>query len=115
VLPPQAERSLAHHEVALTLAEWLEVAKAALRPEGRLAAIYPADRLEEMRAALAARGLAMSRLRMVQAQAGARASRFCFEARWSALVVETQTEAPLVVHEQGKYSAEVRHMLGEES
>jgi tRNA1(Val) A37 N6-methylase TrmN6 len=115
VLPPQAERSLAHHEVALTLAEWLEVAKAALRPEGRLAAIYPADRLEEMRAALAARGLAMSRLRMVQAQAGARASRFCFEARRSALVVETQTEAPLVVHDQGKYSAEVRHMLGEES
>jgi tRNA1(Val) A37 N6-methylase TrmN6 len=57
----------------------------------------------------------MSRLRMVQAQAGARASRFCFEARRSALVVETQTEAPLVVHEQGKYSAEVRHMLGEES
>jgi tRNA1(Val) A37 N6-methylase TrmN6 len=115
VLPPQAERSLAHHEVALTLLEWLGVAQSALRPEGRLAAIYSADRFDEMRAALAARGLTMSRLRMVQAQAGARASRFCFEARRSALVTETQTELPLVVHEQGKYSAEVRHMLGEES
>ncbi|HJX63049.1 MAG TPA: methyltransferase [Polyangia bacterium] len=115
VLPPQAERSLAHHEVALTLAEWLDVAKAALRPEGRLAAIYPADRLDEMRAALTARGLTMSRLRMVQAQADARPSRFCFEARRSALVAETLNETPLVVHEQGKYSAEVRLMLGEES
>jgi len=115
VLPPQAERSLAHHEVALTLAEWLIVAHAAMRPDGRLAAIYPADRLDEMRAALAARELTMSRLRMVQAQAGARASRFCFEARRSALVAETMNEAALVVHEQGKYSAEVRHMLGEES
>jgi tRNA1(Val) A37 N6-methylase TrmN6 len=115
VLPPLAERSLAHHEVALTLAEWLDVAQAALRPEGRLAAIYPADRLGEMRAALTARGLSMARLRTVQAQARARASRFCFEARRSALVAETETEAPLVVHEQGKYSAEVRAMLGEES
>jgi tRNA1(Val) A37 N6-methylase TrmN6 len=57
----------------------------------------------------------MARLRMVQAQAGARASRFCFEARRSALVAETKTETPLVVHEQGRYSAEVRAMLGEES
>jgi tRNA1(Val) A37 N6-methylase TrmN6 len=86
-----------------------------LRPDGRLAAIYPADRLDEMRAALAARRLTMTRLRMVQAQAGARASRFCFEARRSELVAEAHTEAPLVVHEQGKYSAEVRRMLGEES
>jgi tRNA1(Val) A37 N6-methylase TrmN6 len=115
VLPPQAERSLAHHEVALTLAEWLIVAHAAMRPDGRLAAIYPADRLDEMRAGLSARGLTMARLRMVQAQARARASRFCFEARRSALVAQTHTEAPLVVHEQGKYSVEVRHMLGEES
>lgn len=115
VLPPQTERSLAHHEVALTLAEWLEVAQGALRPEGRLAAIYPADRFDEMHAALNERGLTMARLRMVQAQAGARASRFCFEARRSALVVETTAEAALVVHEQGKYSAEVRAMLGEES
>ena len=115
VLPPQAERSLANHEVALTLVEWLDVAQAALRPNGRLAAIYPADRLDETRAALAARGLAIARLRMMQAQAGARANRFCFEARRSALVAETMTEVPLVVHEQGKYSAEVCAMLEEVS
>jgi tRNA1Val (adenine37-N6)-methyltransferase len=113
VLPPHTERSLAHHEVALTLTEWLAVAKTALRPEGRLAAIFPADRLDEMRAALATHGLAMTRLRMVQAQAGGRANRFCFEAQQSALVTKTQTETPLVVHEEGKYSAEVRAMLGE--
>jgi tRNA1Val (adenine37-N6)-methyltransferase len=115
VLPPQSERSLAHHEVALTLAEWLDVARASLRPAGRLAAIFPAARLDEMRVALSARGLGMTRLRLVQAQAGARPGRFCFEARPSALVTDVQTEVPLVVHEQGKYSAEVRAMLGEDS
>jgi tRNA1Val (adenine37-N6)-methyltransferase len=114
VLPPQRELSLAHHEVALTLTEWLAVAQAALRPEGRLAAIFPADRLDEMRSALATRGLAISRLRMVQAQTHGRANRFCFEAQQSVLVTKTQTEAPLVVHKQGKYSAEVRAMLGED-
>ena len=113
VLPPQTERSLAHHEVALTLTEWLAVAQAALRPDGRLAAIFPADRLDEMHAALSARGLAMTRLRTVQAQAGTRANRFCFEAQQSALVAKTHTESPLIVHEQGKYSSEVRAMLGE--
>ena len=115
VLPPHTERSLAHHEVALTLTEWLAVAQSALRPDGRLAAIFPAERLDEMRAALATRGLAMSRLRMVQAQTGGQANRFCFEAQQSELVAKTQTEAPLVVHKQGEYSAEVRAMLGEES
>jgi len=115
VLSPQSERSLAHHEVTLTLAEWLGVARTALRPEGRLAAIFPAERLDEMRAALAAREFGMTRLRMVQAQAEARASRFCFEARPLALVTETQNEAPLIVHEQGKYTAEVRAMLGEDT
>ena len=114
VLPPHTERSLAHHEVALTLTEWLAVAQSALRPEGRLAAIFPADRLDEMRAALASRALAMTRLRMVQPQTGGQANRFCFEAQQSALVANTITEAPLVVHKQGEYSAEVRAMLGED-
>ena len=112
VLPPHSERSLAHHEVTLTLAEWLDVAQAALRPEGRLCAIYPADRLDEVRAALSARGLNLFRLRMVESQAGVLAKRFCFEARRTTL--PTQVEPPLVVHEQGTYTPEVRRMLGEE-
>jgi tRNA1Val (adenine37-N6)-methyltransferase len=114
VLPPQRERSLAHHEVALTLTEWLDVAHAALRPDGRLCVIYPVDRLDEMRTALAARGLHMARLRMMQTRAHAQPRRFCFEARSSGLVAETRIEPPLVVHEHGGYSPAVRAMLGEE-
>jgi tRNA1(Val) A37 N6-methylase TrmN6 len=113
VLPPHTERSLAHHEVTLTLAEWLDVAQAALRPEGRLCAIYPANRLDEMRAALCVRGLNLSRLRMVESQAGEPAKRFCFEARRTTLA--TQIEPPLVVHERGTYTPELRLMLGEET
>jgi len=114
VLPPHSERSLAHHEVTLTLAEWLDVAQAAVRPEGRVCAIFPADRLDEVRAALAARGLGLARLRMVQTRAGERARRFCFEARRAPLVAQTRIEPPLVVHEHGGYSREVRNMLGDE-
>jgi tRNA1Val (adenine37-N6)-methyltransferase len=114
VLPPHTERSLAHHEVALTLAEWLNVARSALKPGGRLCVIYPADRLDEVGAALAARDLRMARLRLVQSQVGTQAKRFCFEARLFSLVERTHIETPLVVHEPGGYSPEVRRMLGDE-
>ena len=43
-LSPDDERALANHEVALTLAEWLDVAARAVRPGGRVAAVFPADR-----------------------------------------------------------------------
>jgi tRNA1Val (adenine37-N6)-methyltransferase len=113
-LPPHNERSLAHHEVTLTLANWLDVARAALRPEGRLCAILPADRLNDVRTGLRQRGMAMARLRMVAAQPDATPLRCCFEARAASLVATTQEEPTLIVHEAGGYSAEVRRMLGEE-
>jgi tRNA1(Val) A37 N6-methylase TrmN6 len=113
-LPPHSERSLAHHEVTLALADWLDLAQAALCPEGRLCAIFPTDRLEEVTSGLHGRGMAVARLRMIQAQVESPPLRFCFEARSAALVAATQTQAPLVIHQNGGYSPEVRRMLGEE-
>jgi tRNA1(Val) A37 N6-methylase TrmN6 len=113
-LPPHSERSLAHHEVTLALADWLDLARAALRPEGRLCAVFPTDRQDEVQAGLQARGMAVARLRMIQARAEDAALRFCFEARAATRVASTQVEAPLIIHEHGGYSAEVRRMLGEE-
>jgi tRNA1(Val) A37 N6-methylase TrmN6 len=112
VLPPVSEKALAHHEVTLTLAGWLDVAARALRPDGRLATIFPFDRWGELRERLAARGLPVARFRLVVPRAGGAPGRVLVEARRGS--GETREEEPLVVHEDAGYAAEVRAMLGEE-
>jgi tRNA1Val (adenine37-N6)-methyltransferase len=111
VLPPASERAIAHHEVSLSLPAWLEVAVTVLGPHGRLAAIFPHDRWDELRAALAGRGLRVARFRPVVARLPGPPSRMLVEARRGG--GQARAEPPLIVHEGGGYSAEVRHMLGE--
>ncbi len=106
-LPPDQERALAHHEVALTLDEWIAVADRHLAADGRIATIFPAYRLYDLRGALG-RDL---RLRFVIAQPGAEPKRVLVEARKGRGRVTV--EAPLLTHDGGRYSAEVRRMLGE--
>jgi len=81
-----------------------------------LAAIFPSARAAELRRAVAAHGLAPARLRAVHAQADRPASRVLLEAvrDGGAPLV---TEPPLFVHEAadlGRFSPEVRRMLGED-
>jgi tRNA1Val (adenine37-N6)-methyltransferase len=114
-LPPDEERSIAHHEVALTLGEWLDTAARVVRPEGRVAAVFAASRLAELLQALAERGLSPARLRPVYPRTGAPATRVLVEARRSSVVRPLALEPPLIVHEGDRYSAEVRQLLGEET
>src|SRR5207244_12213195 len=81
VLPTDEERSIANHEVALTLAAWLDAASALLAPAGRRGVVFPADRLGELQAGLAARQLVATRLRLVIPQAGSPPRRVLLEAR----------------------------------
>lgn len=111
VLPPRNERAIAHHEVNLTLSEWLDVAVAVLRPQGRLAAVFPHDRWDELRTAMLRRGLGIARFRPVVSRLPGGARRMLIEARRG--VDEAREEPPLVVHDGAGYSAEVRGMLGE--
>ncbi len=112
-LPPDPERSIAHHEVELTLGEWLDAAARLVRPEGRVAAVFAASRLAELLLALAARGLCPLRLRPVYPREGATATRVLVEARRLAGPRPLIVEPPLLVHEGDGYSAEVRQLLGE--
>jgi tRNA1(Val) A37 N6-methylase TrmN6 len=110
VLSPHSERSVANHEVSLTLDGWLDVAAGALAPEGRLCVIFPAGRLTELRAGLKRRKLAATRLRLVAARAGEAPGRVMVEARrGGALTIEP----PLVVHADGGFTPEVRQMVGD--
>jgi tRNA1(Val) A37 N6-methylase TrmN6 len=113
-LPPDEERSIAHHEVALTLGEWLDIAARVVRPEGRVAAVFAAARLAELLLALTERGLCPSRLRPVYPRPGAPATRVLVEARRLPGPRPLSLEPPLFVHEGDRYSAEVRQLLGED-
>ncbi len=113
VLPPLSEKALANHEVALALGDWLKVAALALREDGRLGTIFPFDRWDELRDGLAERGLSVARFRPVVAKADEAPRRILVEARRGR--ADALAEPPLVVHERGGYSSEVRRMLGEDA
>lgn len=110
---PLETRALSNHEVSLTLAEWADVAARVVRPGGRVAAIFPAERALELGAALQARDLEPARLRLVHPHLDRPASRVLVEAvrgGRAPLVVEP----PLVIHAAGaeRFTPEVRRMLG---
>jgi tRNA1Val (adenine37-N6)-methyltransferase len=113
VLPPLSEKALANHEVSLALSEWLNVAVRAMRPEARLATIFPFNRWEELRTGLGARGLSSMRFRFVVPRESEAPNRVLVEARRGNS--EPISETALVVHEGAGYSSEVRRMLGEEA
>ncbi len=112
---PDPERAQANHEVSLTLNEWLDAATLLVKTTGRVAAIYPADRMPELLSGLRRRRLAPTRLRLVRPRDNQPASRVLVEARVSGESLALVHEPPLVVHEEspGGYSREVRGMLGE--
>ncbi len=114
VLPSDAERAVAHHEVSLTLAAWLDVTIRCLRRNGRLGVIFPRDRLDEFATAALARGLWPERVRDVQARAAAAPTRVMVESRHG----EPRTrpchiEPPLVLQRDGQFFGEARAWLGD--
>ena len=113
-LPPDEEKSIAHHEVAVTLAEWLHAAARLVRPEGRVAAVFAASRTAELLLTLAEHGLCPMRLRPVYPRPGVTATRVLVEARRLSGPRPLAVEPPLWVHEGDRYSPEVRQLLGEE-
>ena len=113
VISPVSEKALANHEVTLSLSEWLDVAAAVLRPDGRMATIYPFDRRDELCSGLLVRGFGVSRSRLVLPRAGDAPNRILVEARRGQF--EEQPDPPLAVHEGAGYSVELRRMLGEDA
>jgi tRNA1Val (adenine37-N6)-methyltransferase len=110
---PNPERALAFNEIALRLAEWVEVAARAVRPGGRVAAILPAGRLKDLLHALGASGLRVVRTRTFHSYSAEPAWRVLVEARRGGEAIGV-IEETLVVHQpDGSFTPEVRRMLGE--
>jgi tRNA1Val (adenine37-N6)-methyltransferase len=115
VVSPDGERARAHHEVTLTLAEWLDAAAALVKPAGRVAVVYTAARLDELLAGLEMRGLGPRRLRLVHPRLGEPPTRVLVEAtpvgsRPSSSAV---FEPPLELRGPNGHSEEMRRILGE--
>ncbi|HVZ73260.1 MAG TPA: methyltransferase [Polyangia bacterium] len=109
---PIAARALASHEVALALDEWVAVAARAVRSGGRVAAIFPAERADELLVTFRAWGLSPARTRFVHPRVERPAGRVLVEAVRGASTLKY--EPPLVVHDDGGgFTPEVRWLLGE--
>jgi tRNA1Val (adenine37-N6)-methyltransferase len=114
---PDQERARAHHEVTLTLAEWVDAAAALVKPEGRVAVVYDAARLDELLAALRLRGLVPRRVRLVHPRLVDPATRVLVEATPVGAAPCTSSppvvEPPLELRGPEGHSDEVRRILGE--
>ena len=109
---PDGERAVANHEVTLTLAEWLDVARRFVKPGGRVGVVYAAERLPELLAGMSDRDLTPVRLRAVHPFVDRAAVRVLVEAQRSSrrpLVID----APLVLHEGDppRFTDETRALL----
>jgi len=112
VVSPDRERAQAHHEVTLTLTEWLDAAAALMKPAGRLAVVFAAARLPELLAELGTRGLRARRLRLVHPAPDRPAVRLLLEAQRGGERA-FEVEPPLFLRGPAGHSHEVRRMLGE--
>ncbi|MBS2033113.1 MAG: tRNA1(Val) (adenine(37)-N6)-methyltransferase [Deltaproteobacteria bacterium] len=110
---PNSERAHARHELTYSLADLGPAAKHLLKPNGKLAVVYPATRLDEVLHAFVQLGLSPTRLQLVHPRADEPAKMFLLEA--SLAESRMNTLPPLVLHEPGArtYTPEAARILGE--
>jgi tRNA1Val (adenine37-N6)-methyltransferase len=112
---PDPEEAIARHETRLTLAQLVTQARRVLRPAGRAALVYPAERLVSLLAALEGAGLRPVRLQLCHPRPGEPARLALVEAIKGARGGLT-VEAPLTILEaDGSYSTAAKRALGEPS
>lgn len=112
---PDPERAQANHEVSLTLDQWLDTAAVLVKPSGRVAVVYPAERMDDLLSGLRRRALMPERVRLVRPRVDRPPSRILVEARLGTRLQPQREEAPLVLHDgAGGYTQELKGMLGED-
>ncbi len=111
---PAVSRALSRHELAAGLGEFVAAARRFVRPRGRVALVFPAERMPELIAGLHGAELHVRSLRPVCSAAGEPARRVLVEAvrgyRGGARI-----ESPLVIHgpDRRSYTEEAARILGE--
>ena len=77
---PDPEKAIARHEIMVSLGEIMRASSQILRPKGRLAMIYPADRLVASFSEMRSIGLEPKRMRVIYPQMDAEAKLVLVEA-----------------------------------
>ena len=108
---PQAQKALARHEIAGTVADFLEAASRALKPGGRACLIYPCSRMVEAVHRMRALKLEPKRLRMAHSRPGSR-GKFVLVEGVKGGGEELAVSKPLYIYrEEGGYSDELETLL----
>lgn len=108
---PNAGRAAARHEVHASLPQWVAAAARLLKPKGRLAVIFPAQRLVDLLAAMRSARLEPKRLMPVHSVATAPARAVVVEACRDGRAA-LRMEKPLVVcRPDGPHTRRVRELL----
>jgi len=109
---PDEERAVATHEVTLTLAEWLDVARRLVKVGGRVGVVYAAERLPELLAGMGERDLTPVRLRAVHPFVDRAAVRVLVEAQRGSRR-PLAVEPPLILHEGAppRFTEQARALL----
>jgi tRNA1(Val) A37 N6-methylase TrmN6 len=105
-----AARALADHELSCTIAEVVQAARRLLAPRGRLAVVFPAERLFDLTTALANERFRLRTLRMVHPRSGRPAARALVLAQLGVHATATVL-APLILHEGNTWSDEAEAIL----
>jgi len=78
---PDPCKALARHEIAMSLLDILAAAKTLLRPRGKLALIYPANRLTEVFSRMRSQDLEPKRLQVIYPDSASHAKLAMIEGR----------------------------------
>jgi tRNA1Val (adenine37-N6)-methyltransferase len=97
-MTPDAEQAVAKHEVALTLVDLVAVARRLLSTTGRLALIYPAERLTDVIRAMCAGGIEPKRMQVVYPHADGEAKRVMIEGAKNGRV-GIKIKPPVIMHQ----------------
>jgi tRNA1Val (adenine37-N6)-methyltransferase len=109
---PDTEKGVARHEILAKLGDFLRAGAYVLRRGGKYAVVFPAPRAIDVLFEMRQSGLEPKRLRWVHSRAGNAASLVLVEAAKEG-GTELHVAPPLMIYgEDGKYTAEVKEMLG---
>lgn len=110
---PLQEKAIARHEVSGSLSYFLAAAKHALKPAGRVFAIYPAKRLVELVALFRKNNIEPKRMKLVFSDAASDAEFVLVEGR-SGSREELKMEQPLFIYEEPKkYTQDMKNVFSE--
>ncbi len=98
---PLPEKAIARHEISGSLEHFLSAARYALKPRGRVFAIYPARRMIELVALFRKNNIEPKRMKLVFSDAASNAEFVLVEGR-SESREELKMEPPLYIYEEHK-------------